>query len=230
MTLICFLFSCNMQLKWIIMDVISQIVSPKPLCVSVCCVAADLKHLSSHKSLQSVFNNSLWSHLTSNQVPDVQRVTALHNGTTNSSLCTASGGNRLPCVGRLCGVTRCAARLSGWHNVRVTSARQVVARRWCSAETEAVDTGVYSPNVSALRRRGHSPSLCCVFFFFKLTAVLAWVCVTSYFYGIVMAKCIFLCQVLQGRESQRDRVDACFFSTHTSFGTAFYNDFLLPLF
>lgn len=132
-----------------------------------------------------------------------------------ASFCTGSGGgDRPPCVGRLCGVTPRAARL-------------VAARRWCSAETEAVDTRVHSANAPALHPNRHS-----AFF------ILFW---PDSCFGLGLCHVLFLrhcngCMYIFVSCTAGERIPAglrrlpAFPHTHTSSGTAFYNGFLLPLF
>lgn len=128
-------------------------------------------------------------------------------------------------MGCLCGVTPSTVWLSLVHTPTERPARQVLVWQWRSAETEAVHTGVYSPNVSALHRSRHSPSLP---FFTDSRFVLGRCHV--FFYGIVMAKCIFLMSCIAEETVPVGHWRCLFFLMCMSFGTTSYNDFLLPLF
>lgn len=99
---------------------------------------------------------------------------ALHNGTTDSGICTGSAG----IARRLLGVAAAPRSASRWERpVAPRPAHQDAAWRWRSAETEAAHTGVHSVNAPALRPSRRSP--CLPFFFFLLTDALAWVCVSA---------------------------------------------------
>lgn len=177
---------------------------------------------------QRPFLNSLSYHQSVSQSVQMWPVIALHNGTTNASLCIGSKVNtgwhvwdvsegRLPRRRlSLCGNTlRQSCRL-----------RQAAARQWCSAGTGAVHTGVYSPSVSALHRSRHSQSLP----FLTHSHPGAGSCHVFFSYSIVMAKCIFLMSCIAEEGIPVGRRRWLLFLKYMVFGTRSYNDFLWLLF
>lgn len=71
----------------------------------------------------------------------------------------------------------------------------------------------------------------CLFFFFFFYRQPLWLgFVSCLFYGIVMAKCIFFMSWIAGGAVPVGQWRCLFFLMCMSFGTASYNDFLLPLF
>lgn len=114
-----------------------------------------------------------------------------------------------------------------WYTLRRSDHRvQVVVWQWCSAGTEAAHTGVYSPSASALRRSRHSPSLPIL----KVRRFGLSLCHIFFFHSIVMAKCIFLMSCIAEETIPAGPWRCLLFLMCISFGTTFYNDFLLLLF